>query len=93
MKFANSKDNKYRVKFMRSTEVMLDSMTVQEFVEYLENNAEFEEEYNMYLDGRIVSGKGWMLHETKNLRKEFFVSETGRVFYLVSLITKCELID
>lgn len=93
MKFANSEDNKYMVKFMRATEAMLDSMAVQEFVEYLENNAEFEDEDTMYLDGRIISGKIWMLHETDNLRKEFFVSETGRLFYLVSLLTKCELID
>lgn len=44
MRFKDDNDNRYRVNFTRATEAHIDKMTVAEFIEYLENNAEFEDE-------------------------------------------------
>lgn len=44
MRYKNSDDNRYRVQFMRSTEELMDQLTVKEFISYLEENAEFETE-------------------------------------------------
>ena len=44
MRFKNDDDNRYRVNFTRATEAHIDKMTVAEFIEYLENNAEREGE-------------------------------------------------
>lgn len=43
MRYKNSDDNRYRVQFMRSTEELMDQLTVKEFISYLEENAEFED--------------------------------------------------
>ena len=43
MRYKNSDDNRYRVQFMRSTEELMDQLTVKEFISYLEENAEFEQ--------------------------------------------------
>lgn len=93
MRYLNDDDNRYRVRFMRATEELMDAMTVKEFISYLENNAEFEDTDTEYIDGKIVNTKVYCLHETEKLSKEFFVTEDGRVFYWLSLIQKIELVD
>lgn len=93
MRYKNDNDNRYRVNFMRATEELMDKLTVAEFITYLEENAEFEDNDTMYLDGKIVDTKVYCLQETDTLRKEFIVTEDGRVFYWLSLIQKIELID
>ena len=40
MKYRKEDDNRYRVRFMRSTEELMDALTVKEFISYLEENAE-----------------------------------------------------
>lgn len=93
MQYKNSNDNRYRVNFMRATESLMDELTVAEFIEYLKVNGEFEDFDTMYLDGHIVDTRVYMLRETESLRKEFIVTEDGRLFYWLSVATKCELID
>lgn len=56
MRFKDDNDNRYRVNFTRATEAHIDKMTVAEFIEYLENNAEFEDESTpIYIDGKPCS--------------------------------------
>lgn len=95
MKFKNDNDNRYRVNFMRATEALIDKTTVAEFIEHLENNAELEDESShVYVDGKIIWCKDYVLKETDKLHKEFLVSEDGsRLFYVVSVRESVELID
>lgn len=95
MRFKNDDDNRYRVNFTRATEAHIDKMTVAEFIEYLENNAEREDESTpIYIDGKTIWCKDYVLKETYKLRKEFLVSEDGsRLFYWISVIKRAELVD
>ena len=94
MRYKNSDDNRYRVQFMRSTEELMDQLTVKEFISYLEENAEFEDYTVEYIDGKCVNCRAYDLKEAdSNLHKEFLVTEDGRVFYWRSLISKIELVD
>ena len=52
MKYKNSDDNRYRVQFMRSTEELMDKLTVREFIAYLEEKAEGDEYTEEYIDGK-----------------------------------------
>lgn len=94
MRYKNSDDNRYRVQFMRSTEELMDQLTVKEFISYLEENAEFEDYTVEYIDGKCVKCRAYDLtEENGKLHKEFLVTEDGRVFYWRSLISKIELVD
>lgn len=95
MRFKNDNDNRYRVNFTRATEAHIDKMTVAEFIEYLENNAELEDESTtIYIDGKTIWCKDYVLKETDKLRKEFLVSEDGsRLFYAISVTKRAELVD
>lgn len=95
MKYRNDNDNRYRVNFMRSTEELIDALTVKEFISYLEENAELEDEADVeYIDGKCVTCKVYDLREAdSSLHKEFLVTEDERVFYWVSLLKKIELVD
>lgn len=94
MKYKNSDDNRYRVQFMRSTEELMDQLTVKEFISYLEENAEFEDYTVEYIDGKCVKCRAYDLtEENSKLHKEFLVTEDGRVFYWRSLISRIELVD
>lgn len=95
MRFKDDNDNRYRVNFTRATEAHIDKMTVAEFIEYLENNAEREDESTpIYIDGKTIWCKDYVLRETYKLRKEFLVSEDGsRLFYSISVIKRAELVD
>lgn len=95
MRFKDDNDNRYRVNFTRATEAHIDKMTVAEFIEYLENNAEREDESTpIYIDGKTIWCKDYVLKETYKLRKEFLVSEDGsRLFYSISVIKRAELVD
>ena len=89
MRYKNSDDNRYRVQFMRSTEELMDQLTVKAFISYLEENAEFED-----YTGKCVKCRAYDLtEENSKLHKEFLVTEDGRVFYWRSLISKIELVD
>lgn len=94
MRYKKENDNRYRVNFMIATEKLMDQLTVKEFVSYLEENAEFEDETYEYIDGRVVSCKAYDLkEEDSDLHKEFLVTEDGRVFYWRTLNDKIELVD
>lgn len=94
MRYKNSDDNRYRVQFMRSTEELMDQLTVKEFISYLEENAEFEDYTVEYIDGKCVKCRAYDLtEENSKLHKEFLVTEDGRVFYLRTLLDKIELVD
>lgn len=95
MRFKNDNDNRYRVNFTRATEAHIDKMTLAEFIEYLENNAELEDEStHIYIDGKTIWCKDYVLKETYKLRKEFLVSEDGsRLFYAISVTKRAELVD
>lgn len=96
MRFAENKARYSWVKFMVATENLMKNMTVQEFIEYLQVHGELEEEdYDtMYIDKQFIRYRTWMLREVgSNLRKEFAVTEDGRIFWLLSLADKVELVD
>lgn len=91
MRYKNNDDNRYRVQFMRSTEELMDQLTVKEFISYLEENAEFEDYTVEYIDKKCVKCRAYDLtEENSKLHKEFLVTEDGRVFYWRSLISKIE---
>lgn len=94
MEYKNVQDNRYRTRFRRSTEVLMDKLTVREFISYLEEKAEFEDTTHEYIDGKVVECKAYDLkEENSNLHKEFLVTSDGRVFYWRTLMEKIELID
>lgn len=94
MRYKNSDDNRYRVNFMRATEELMDAVTVESFISYLEENAEFEDYTVEYIDGKCVKCRAYDLtEENSKLHKEFLVTEDGRVFYWRTLLDKIELVD
>lgn len=95
MKYRNSDDNRYRVRFMVSTEELMDALTVKQFISYLEENTELEDDEDVeYIDGKVVKCRAYDLKEAdSNLHKEFLVTEDGRVFYWLALNQRIELVD
>lgn len=74
MRYKNSDDNRYRVQFMRSTEEIMDQLTVKEFISYLEENAEFEDYTVEYIDKKCVKCRAYDLtEENSKLHKEFLL--------------------
>lgn len=94
MRYKEDNDNRYRVNFMRATEELMDAITVESFISYLEENAEFEDHTVEYIDGKCVKCRAYDLtEENSKLHKEFLVTEDGRVFYWRTLLDKIELVD
>lgn len=94
MRYKEDNDNRYRVNFMRATEELIDAVTVESFISYLEENAEFEDYTVEYIDGKCVKCRAYDLtEENSKLHKEFLVTEDGRVFYWRTLLDKIELVD
>lgn len=94
MRYKEDNDNRYRVNFMRATEELMDALTVESFISYLEENAEFEDYTVEYIDGKCVKCRAYDLtEENSKLHKEFLVTEDGRVFYWRTLLDKIELVD
>lgn len=94
MRYKEDNDNRYRVNFMRATEELMDVITVESFISYLEENAEFEDYTVEYIDGKCVKCRAYDLtEENSKLHKEFLVTEDGRVFYWRTLLDKIELVD
>lgn len=94
MRYKEDNDNRYRVNFMRATEELMDTITVESFISYLEENAEFEDYTVEYIDGKCVKCRAYDLtEENSKLHKEFLVTEDGRVFYWRTLLDKIELVD
>lgn len=94
MRYKEDNDNRYRVNFMRATEELMDAITVESFISYLEENAEFEDYTVEYIDGKCVKCRAYDLtEENSKLHKEFLVTEDGRVFYWRTLLDKIELVN
>lgn len=94
MRYKEDNDNRYRVNFMRATEELMDALTVESIISYLEENAEFEDYTVEYIDGKCVKCRAYDLtEENSKLHKEFLVTEDGRVFYWRTLLDKIELVD
>ena len=94
MRCKEDNDNRYRVNFIRATEELMDAVTVESFISYLEENAEFEDYTVEYIDGKCVKCRAYDLtEENSKLHKEFLVTEDGRVFYWRTLLDKIELVD
>ena len=94
MRYKEDNDNRYRVNFMIATEELMDALTVESFISYLEENAEFEDYTVEYIDGKCVKCRAYDLtEENSKLHKEFLVTEDGRVFYWRTLLDKIELVD
>ena len=94
MRYKEDNDNRYRVNFMRATEELMDALTVESFISYLEENAEFEDYTVEYIDGKCVKCRAYDLtEENSKLHKEILVTEDGRVFYWRTLLDKIELVD
>ena len=92
MKFKEESSNKYRAQFKRATEALINEMTVDEFIEYLENNETLKIENCEHVNG-IKRCRVYSLKETDELYKIFLVTEDGRLFYYKSLLEKAELVD
>lgn len=92
MKFKEESSNKYRVQFKRATEALINEMTVDEFIEYLENNETLKVENCEHVNG-IKRCRVYSLKETDELHKIFLVTDDGRLFYYKSLLEKAELVD
>lgn len=94
MRYKEDNNNRYRVNFRRATEELMDALTVESFISYLEENAEFEDYTVEYIDGKCVKCRAYDLtEENSKLHKEFLVTEDGRVFYWRTLLDKIELVD
>lgn len=94
MKYKNEDDNRYRVQFMRATEQLMDKLSVKAFIFYLKTNAEFEDYDYIRIDGKQVRvGVYDLKEEGSTLHKDFAVTEDDRVFFLVSLNYRAELVD
>lgn len=94
MRYKEDNDNRYRVNFMRATEDLMDALTVESFISYLEENAEFQDYTVEYIDSKCVKCRAYDLtEENSKLHKEFLVTEDGRVFYWRTLLDKIELVD
>ena len=94
MRYKEDNDNRYRVNFMRATEELMDAVTVESFISYLEENAEFKCYTVEYIHGKCVKCRAYDLtEENSKLHKEFLVTEDGRVFYWRTLLDKIELVD
>lgn len=94
MRYKEDNNNRYRGNFMRATEELMDALTVESFISYLEENAEFEDYTVEYIDGKCVKCRAYDLtEENSKLHKEFLVTEDGRVFYWRTLLDKIELVD
>ena len=94
MRYKEDNDNRYRVNFMRATEELMDALTVESFISYLEENAEFEDYTVEYNDSKCVKCRAYdFTEENSKLHKEFLVTEDGRVFYWRTLLDKIELVD
>lgn len=94
MKFLNQDDNKYRVRFMKHTEMLIDKLTVKEFISYLESDAVLEDETYKYIDNKVIKCKIYNLQEVaSNLHKEFLITEDNRFFYCPSMLQVIELVD
>ena len=94
MRYKEDNNNRYRVNFMRATEELMDALTVESFISYLEENAEFEDYTVEYIDGKCVKCRAYDLtEENSKLHKEFLVTEDDRVFYWRTLLDKIELVD
>ena len=94
MKYKNEDDNRYRVQFMRATEQLMDKLSVKAFIFYLRTNAEFEDYDYIRVDGKQVRvGVYDLKEEGSTLHKDFAVTEDDRVFFLVSLNYRAELVD
>lgn len=94
MRYKEDNNNRYRVNFMRATEELMDALTVESFISYLEENAEFEDYTVEYIDGKCVKCRAYdLIEENSKLHKEFLVTEDGRVFYWRTLLDKIELVD
>lgn len=94
MRYKEDNNNRYRLNFMRATEELMDALTVESFISYLEENAEFGDYTVEYIDGKCVKCRAYDLtEENSKLHKEFLVTEDGRVFYWRTLLDKIELVD
>lgn len=94
MKYKNEDDNRYRVQFMRATEQLMDKLSVKAFIFYLKTNAEFEDYDYIRVDGKQARvGVYDLKEEGSTLHKDFAVTEDDRVFFLVSLNYRAELVD
>lgn len=81
MVYKNNDDNRYRVNFMKSTEEIMDKLTVKEFIAYLEENANFEGNIVMYIDKKCVTCKTYdFTEEASKLHKEFLVTQDLKYF-------------
>lgn len=88
MRFAEMTTKITWTRFMRDTEEIMKQMTVEQFIKYLEENARHLTE-----EDEEVGGRYFILQETSQLKKEFIVTEEGRVFWWVSPNLKAELLD
>ena len=92
MRFKNPTDSKYITNFMRSTEALMNSLSVDEFINYLEIHAILDDCIDEYIDGSVIKCFVFIFNESRHLHKTFLVTLDRRVFYWRTVSDKIELI-
>lgn len=79
------------------TEEAIKSMSLAQLRGFILDNAEVEEdegeESHLMVDGRFIWGKTYEMTAEGFWHDEFFISDDGRVFYLISLNRRVEIVD
>ena len=79
------------------TEEVVKGLTLAQLRDFIRENSEVEEdedeEGHLYINGHNLYGKTYMLTGEKYGRDEFFISNDGRVFYLISINRRVEIVE
>lgn len=95
MKFKRYEDNKYRVRFTKELNKLMDKFTVKEFVDYLTAHAAltFDDAYG-YIDQEPTRFKIFLLPDPNiNSIKDFVFTEDGNLYYCTESNGLNQLVD
>lgn len=92
MRFKNTCDIEYITDFMKSTEMLMRKMSVDEFIDFLQIQASLTDCIDEYINKKITICYVFILKESLYHQKAFLVTSDRRVFYWRTLSDKIELI-
>lgn len=93
MRFKNINDSKYWSNFTRSALALIDELSVQEFIQYLRENGQFEGNTVELLDGKWIPCDVYGIENGRGRRNEFLITADGRLLYWPVFLRRAELID
>ena len=92
MRFKNTCDIECITDFMKSTEMLMRKMSVDEFIDFLEIHATLIDCIEEYINKEMTTCYVYILKESLYHQKAFLVTLDRRVFYWRTLRHKIELI-